>query len=563
MTADLDIQEYSVFMQKEKAINIIPLGGLGGIGKNITLFEYRDDIIIVDCGIMFPTEEMPGIDYIIPDFSYIRKHKSKVRAIIVTHGHEDHIGAIPYLLQEITAPLYATKLTLGLIQSRLEELPPKKEPEFIEIKPRDRVQIASFTIEFIKVNHSIIGGVGLAITTGAGTIIHTGDFKIDFSPVDGDVTDIFRFADYGEKGVLLLMSDSTNAEREGFTKSESVLVDKLNDIFSSANGRIIVATFASNIHRIQQVMDVAQKYNRKVVISGLTMQKNVEIANTLGYLNYRDDLIIDISKTGSMPGKKLVIIGTGSQGEPMSALYRMAYGTHRHFFAEKGDTVIITASVIPGNERMVTNVVNSLMKMGAEVYYDQDDDIHVSGHGSTKELKLMIAVTKPKFFMPIHGEYRHLKAHAEIAESLNIKQSRIIIASNGDILELTSKSFKKIDDIELSQIYVDGKEIGDIESSVITDRHTMSSDGIIFIALVVSNGKLMRQPDVLSRGFLGNKEEKILDHIRKDINDRTIKLLAERHSHANIVASLKKGLKNSIFKMTRRNPLIVLEILDV
>jgi ribonuclease J len=564
MTADSVIQEYNQYMQKEKALKIIPLGGLGGIGKNITLFEYRDDIIIVDCGIMFPTEEMPGIDYIIPDFGYIRKNKSKVRAILVTHGHEDHIGAIPYLLQEVSAPVYATKLTIGLIQSRLEEIPPKNEPEFIEISPRDRKQIGRFGVEFIKVNHSIIGGVGLAITTEVGTVIHTGDFKIDFSPVDGDVTDIFRFADYGEKGVLLLMSDSTNAEREGFTKSESVLVDKLADIFSSANGRIIVATFASNIHRIQQVMDVAQRYNRKVVISGLTMQKNVEIANSLGYLNYRSDLILDISKAGSLPNKKLVIIGTGSQGEPMSALYRMAYGTHRSFIAEKGDTVVITASVIPGNERMVTNVVNSLMKMGAEVYYDQDDDIHVSGHGSSKELKLMIAVTKPKFFMPIHGEFRHLKAHAEIAESLNIKPSRIMLADNGDMLELTAKSFKKIDSIELSQIYVDGKDIGDIESSVIKDRHMMSSDGIIVITIVVAEGMLMRQPDIVSRGFLGNKEEKVLDLIRKDINDRVKKMLKEKHtSNDDIVMSLQKGLKNYIFKLSRRNPLIVIEILDV
>jgi ribonuclease J len=547
-----------------KGIKIIPLGGLGGIGKNITLFEYQDEILIVDCGIMFPTEDMPGIDYIIPDFSYIRKNKSKVKAILVTHGHEDHIGAIPYLLQEISVPIYATKLTIGLIQSRLEELPPKKDPEFIEINPRDRKQIGRFDVEFIKVNHSIIGGVGLAIQTDIGTIIHTGDFKIDFSPVDGDVTDIYRFADYGEKGVLLLMSDSTNAEREGFTKSESVLIDKLTDIFSGANGRIIVATFASNIHRIQQVMDVAQRYNRKIVISGLTMQKNVEIANSLGYLNYRDDLIVELSKANALPNKKLVVIGTGSQGEPMSALYRMAYGTHRHFFAEKGDTVIITASVIPGNERMVTNVVNSLMKMGAEVYYDQDDDIHVSGHGSSKELKLMLAVTKPKFFMPIHGEFRHLKAHAEIAESLSIKPSRIVIADNGDVLELTAKSFKKVETIELSQIYVDGKEIGDIESSVIKDRHVMSSDGIIFIAIVVSQGMPLREPDIYSRGFLGNKEEKVLELIRKDINERVKKLLAEKNSnHTDIIANLKKGIKNHIYKLTRRNPLIVLEILEV
>ncbi|MDM7988252.1 MAG: ribonuclease J [Smithella sp.] len=546
-----------------RTIKIIPLGGLGGIGKNITLFEYRDTIIIVDCGIMFPTDEMPGIDYIIPDFSYIRKNRSRVKAILVTHGHEDHIGAIPYLLHEVNAPIYATKLTIGLIQSRLEDIPAKKETTFVEINPRDRIQIDGFSVEFIKVNHSIIGGVGLAITTDVGTIIHTGDFKIDFSPVDGDVTDIFRFADYGENGVLLLMSDSTNAEREGFTKSESVLVDKLADIFSSANGRIIVATFASNIHRIQQVMDVAQRYSRKVVISGVTMQKNIEIANSLGYLSYRDDLIIDVSKANSLPAKKLVIIGTGSQGEPMSALYRMAYGTHRHFFAEKGDTVIITASVIPGNERLVTNIVNSLMKMGADVYYDQDDDIHVSGHGSAKELKLMLAVTKPKFFMPIHGEFRHLKAHAEIAESLNIKPTRIIIPDNGDILELSPKSFKKIDSMELSQIYVDGKDIGDIESSVIKERHVMSSDGIIFIVIVTSEGMLMRQPDVFSRGFVGNKEEKVLELIRKDMNERVAKLLKEGKSNDDITASIQKGLKNFSFRHTRRNPLIVVEILEV
>src|SRR3990172_5561818 len=299
---------YNLFMENDKAIKIIPLGGLGAIGKNITLFEFKDDILIVDCGIMFPTDEMPGIDYIIPDFTYIRKNKAKVKAILVTHGHEDHIGAVPYLLREINAPIYATKLSIGLIQSRLEELPPKKKPQFVEIKPRDRRQIGSFSVEFIKVNHSIIGGIGLALQTEGGTIIHTGDFKIDFSPVDGDVTDIFRFADYGEKGVLLLMSDSTNAERSGLTQSESVLIDKLADIFSSSRGRIIVATFASNIHRVQQVMEVAQRFNRKIAISGHTMLKNVEIANSLGYLNYRDDLLVDLSKSNTLPNKKLVII---------------------------------------------------------------------------------------------------------------------------------------------------------------------------------------------------------------------------------------------------------------
>lgn len=561
--ADSDIREYNLKMKGEKKLRIIPLGGLEGIGKNITLFEYGDEILIVDCGIMFPTEEMPGIDYIIPDFSYIRKNRSKVKAILVTHGHEDHIGAIPYLLREIQAPIYATKLTIGLIQSRLAELPSPKEPEFIEIKPRDRKKIGSFMVEFIKVNHSIIGGVGLALQTDLGTVIHTGDFKIDFSPVDGDVTDIYRFAQYGETGVLLLMSDSTNAERDGFTKSESVLVERLNDIFSSARGRIIVATFASNIHRIQQVMDTAQRYNRKVVISGMSMQKNVEIAHSLGFLKFRDGLVVDVAKVNSQPDKKLVIIGTGSQGEPMSALYRMAYGTHRHFAAQKGDTVVITASVIPGNERMVSKVVNSLMRMGADVYYDQDDEIHVSGHGSAKELKLILAVTKPKYFMPIHGEFRHLKAHAGIAEELNIKPGNIVIARNGDVLELTSKSFKKIESLELSHIYVDGKEIGNLESDVIRERHVMSSDGILFISLVIAEGMLMASPGISSRGFIGTREEKVYDLLRNDANERAKKLLAEKRTSQEIKSALIKSLQKYVFKLTRRSPLIVVEVMEV
>ena len=384
----------------DNSVKIIPIGGLGAIGKNMTLFEHEDEIIIVDCGIMFPSDDMPGIDFIIPDFSYIKKNKSKIKAIIITHGHEDHIGAIPYLLKEVNVPIYATKLSIGLIQSRLEEKHLKQSPIFNEIKPRESITLGSFIIEFIKVNHSIIDGIGMAIQTKAGTIIHTGDFKIDFSPVDGIVTDLARFANYGEKGVLLLMSDSTNAEKPGYTKSESILIDKMIEIFSESKGRIIVATFASNIHRIQQVLDVAQRFNRKVVISGLTMLKNIEIASTLGYLSYKEDLIIEINEANNLPNKKIVIIGTGSQGEPMSALTRMANGTHRHFLAEKGDTVIITASVIPGNEKTVNNIVNSLMKLGAEVFYEQDKDIHVSGHASTEELKLMLSLTKPKFFMP-------------------------------------------------------------------------------------------------------------------------------------------------------------------
>ncbi len=550
--------------EKEDKMRIIPLGGLGAVGKNITVFEYNNEIVIVDCGLMFPDGETPGVDFIIPDFSYIKKHKKKVKGIIITHGHEDHIGAIPFLLQEINAPVYASKLSIGLIQSRLSERPPAEETEFIEIEPRDIKQIgSSFTVEFIRVNHSIVGGVGLAIQTDLGTIIHTGDFKIDFSPVDGDVTDIYRFADYGEKGVLLLMSDSTNAEKEGFTRSESGLIDQLIDIFSNSKGRIIVATFASNIHRIQQVLDVAQRFSRKVAISGYSMLKNIEISNSLGYLNFRDDLIINIEEANSLPNKKVVIICTGTQGEPMSALSRISNGTHRHLMTEKGDTVIVTASVIPGNERMVTNIVNSLMQQGAEVLYDQTEAIHVSGHGSAKELKLMISVTKPQFFLPIHGEYKHLHAHAKIAESLKIKPSRIVIAENGDILELTKKSFRKEGNLSLSQIYVDGTETGDVASSVIRDRHKMSTDGVILITVITSEGMLVRLPEIKTRGFIENKNLEVLELIKKDIEERVNKMLLDRVSASDIETGLIRGLKNLVFKLTRRNPLIIVQTLEV
>lgn len=548
---------------KDTKVNIIPLGGLGAVGKNITLFEQGDDIIIVDCGIMFPRDEMPGIDYIIPDFSYIRKNRDRVKGIILTHGHEDHIGAIAFLLQEVKAPIYATKLTIGLVQSRLEEKPLKYEPKFVEVVPRQVEEIGSFSVEFIRVNHSIIGGVGLAIQTKIGTIIHTGDFKIDFSSAEGEVTDIYRFAHYGEKGVLLLMSDSTNAERAGFTKSEAVLIDKLFEIFSSSKGRIIVASFASNIQRIQQVLDTAQKFNRKVVISGLTMQKNIEIAQSLGFLDIKDDLIISLDDASKHPNKKIVIIGTGTQGEPMSALARMAFGTHRHFIVEKGDTVIITASVIPGNERMVTNIVNSLMETGANVYYDKDEDIHVSGHGSSKELKLMLTMTKPKFFMPVHGEYKHLKRHADIAESLNIKSSRIVIAKNGDILELTKKTFKAVDKIQLSEMYVDGTEIGDVAGEVIRERHLMSTDGILFITSVIAQGMALCEPVIVAKGFISKENTKIHNLLKKEIEDKIRRLLIERRSKEEIEDQLQKSVRNYLFKITRRSPLIVVRVLEV
>ena len=540
---------------KEKKIRIIPIGGLHAIGGNMLVIEYDNEMIIIDCGISFPNGETPGIDFMIPDFTYILENKHKVKGIIITHGHEDHIGAIPFFLQKINVPVYATKLTLGLVASRLAERPVSQHT-FIEIEPRDTIHIGPFIIEFLLVNHSIIDGVGLAIKTPLGIIIHTGDFKIDYSPVDGKVADLHRFAEYGQQDVLLLISDSTNATKPGYTPSEIILKKKLLEIFARSKGRIFVASFASNIHRIQQVLEASQKYNRKVVISGTTMQKNVEIATELGYLQYKKDLIIDAKDTGKYTHKKLVVLCTGSQGEPMSALHRMANGTHKHFRISAGDTVVITASVIPGNERMVYNVINSLMQLGALVYYEQDEDIHVSGHASQEELKLMITLTQPKYFLPVHGEYRHLKAHAALAESLNIKPKDIIVAKNGDIIELTDKSFEKRGSIPLSTVYVDGNYIGDITDEVIAERKTLSSDGVIVISIVIGDGLLLYPPAIIAKGFIGLKNDKFLQVLQKELSATIEKHLAQNASSENLSVAVKKLVKMIAHRFTNNTPLV-------
>jgi ribonuclease J len=547
---------------KEEKIKIIPLGGLGAIGNHLTVFEYKNEILIVDVGLMFPDEEMPGVDFLIPDFSYIEKNKKKVKGIIITHGHEDHIGALPFLLQKITAPVYAGSLTIGFIQSKLEERPPKDDPKLIKVAPRDKVKIGKFQVEFIRINHSIIDGIGLAINTGCGTIIHSGDFKIDYSPLDGHVIDLARFTEYGEEGVLLLMSDSTNALVKGYSRSESSLQEGLMDIFASSRGRIIVASFASHIHRIQQVLDAAHRYNRKVALSGITIEKNFEIAQNLGYLNYREDLIIDIREAVRLEDKKIVIVCTGSQGEPMSALSRMANGTHKHIHIHEKDTVAISASIIPGKEKTVNTVVNALLKKGADVLYDQKD-IHATGHATEEELKLLLTLTKPKFFMPIHGEYRHLRAHARIAESLKIKPTRIMIAENGDILELTTNSFKKTDSIPLSKVFVDGIEIGDIESDIIKDRQAMSTEGIIIVSAVISGTYVKQSPEITAKGFIGAGNKKItnsiLDLAKKELDD----LVLSGYKRQDITFELEKKLKKHIFGLTKRSPLIEIRLIEV
>lgn len=540
---------------KEKKIRIIPIGGLHAIGGNMMAIEYDSEIIIIDCGITFPNGETPGIDFMIPDFSFILENKNKVKGIIITHGHEDHIGAIPFLLQKINVPVYATKLTLGLVTSRLAERP-VNATTFIEIEPRDVIHIGSFVIEFLRVNHSIIDGVGLAIKTPVGTIIHTGDYKIDYTPIDGNVADLHRFAEYGQQGVLLLISDSTNATKPGYTPSEIILKKKLLEIFAKSKGRIFVASFASNIHRIQQVLEASQKYNRKVVISGTTMQKNIEIATELGYLKYKKDLIVDAKDISKYTHKKLVVLCTGSQGEPMSALSRMATGTHKHFRIGAGDTVVITASVIPGNERMVYSVINSLMQMGADVYYEQDEEIHVSGHGSQEELKLMITLTQPKYFLPVHGEYRHLKAHATLAESLNIKPQNIIVASNGDILELTPNRFEKKGNIPLSTVYVDGSYIGDITDDIIAERKTLASDGVIVISIVIGDGLLLYPPVITAKGFIGIKNDKFIQVLQKELSNTIEKQLLQNASSEHLSVAVKKLAKMIAHRFTNNTPLI-------
>lgn len=551
-------------MKKDKEkVRIIPIGGLSAVGKNMMILEYGDDSIIIDCGIMFPGDDMPGVDFIIPDFSYAVKNKKNIRGIIVTHGHEDHIGAMPYLLDEINAPVYATKLTLGLIQNRLDERTPKFQPTFIEISPRDIVHIGEFVIEFIGTFHSILDGVGLAIQTPVGTIIHSGDFKIDHTPVEGVETDIYRFSEYGEKGVLLLMSDSTNAEREGYTRSEATFNRKLIEIFSSSKDRIFVALFASHINRIQQVLNAARRYNRKVIISGRTMLRNVEIAHSIGYLSIKDDLIVNIKDVKKLPLNKQVILCTGTQGEPMSALSRIANGSHKNFVAGKGDTVIITASVIPGNERLVSSVVNALMLAGAEVYYEHDEDIHVSGHASQEELKLMIALTRPKFFLPIHGEYRHLAAHAKIAASQRIKSSRILVAVNGDVLELTRRSFERVDRLNLSELFVERGAIGAMGGGMIRERQIMSREGILIVIIPLSKGRRAGPPEIIDRGVIASNRSEIITTLSAWIDEHLEKMLIDDASSKEIYSQMRRNLRNQVYKLTRKNPLIEVKILEL
>ena len=490
---------------EEKGVKIAFLGGLNEVGKNMTLYEYDGEMMLVDCGLAFPEPDMLGVDLVIPDFTYVEDNADKIKGIFITHGHEDHIGGLAYLLKRVNIPVYGTKLTIGLIEGKLREHKMLDIVDLNEIKPKDKVKLGNFEIEAIHVNHSIPDAIALAISTPAGLILQTGDFKIDTTPIDGDVIDLARIAKLGEKGVLALLSDSTNAQRPGYTSSERTVGESFERLFQKADGkRLIVATFASNIHRVQQIIDVAASVGRKVALSGRSLENVVETASRLGYLNVPEGILVSIDMVSRYPHDKLVIITTGSQGEPMSALYRMAFSEHRRVEIGTGDYVIISATPIPGNEKTVGKVVDELLKRGAEVVYEKMYDVHVSGHACQEELRLIMSLAKPKFFIPVHGEQKHLRKHAQLAESMGIKSGNIFIADNGRQIELTKRKMTALENVPAGKVFVDGYGVGDVGNAVIRERKRLAEDGLMIISVVIEKdtGMIVSGPDIVSRGFV-------------------------------------------------------------
>ena len=554
--------------QAKESVRIAFLGGMNEIGKNMTLYQYKEDIFIVDCGLAFPNSDLPGVDLVIPDFTYVENNADKIRGIIVTHGHEDHIGGIAYLLKRVNIPIYATKLTIGLIKGKLEEHGLLGKAKLVEIKPRDNITLGEFNIEMIHVNHSIPDAVGLAIRCPAGVIIQTGDFKIDTTPVDGDMIDLTRFSDYGKKGVLALLSDSTNAERPGYTLSEKSVGDSFETLFRKAkNRRIVVATFASNIHRVQQIIDVAESRGRKVAVLGRSLENLVNVGSELGYLNVPQGILIDINMIRNYPDDKLVLITTGSQGEPMSALTKMAYGEHKKVNLTPNDYVIISATPIPGNEKMVGNVVNELMKRGVEVIYEKMYEVHVSGHACQEELKLMMGIVKPKFFIPAHGEQKHLQKHADLARAMGIDNENIYIADNGDLVELTQDSIKYVKTVESGEIYVDGIGVGDVGNIVINDRKKLSKDGIIIVVATFDSatGYAVSGPDIVSRGFVYVKENEKLMGEARDVALTVIEECydGKYHDWNFIKTKLRDELSKLMYERTKRSPMILPILMEI
>jgi len=548
-------------------LKLIPLGGLQEIGKNMLVIEYKDTIIVIDCGLMFPDEGMLGIDLVIPDISYLLKNKEKVKGIILTHGHEDHIGALPYVLPQINVPLYGTKLTLGLVENKLKEHTAIPEVTMNVIKPRDVVKLGDFDVEFIKTNHSIADSVGLAIHTPVGTIVHTGDFKVDYQPIDGELIDLHRFAELGKKGVLVMLADSTNVEREGYSMSESTMGNSFTELFSNAKQRILVATFASNIHRIQQVINASIDCGRKVAISGRSMVNVINVASELGYLTIPDNVLIDIDYIDKYPPEKITIITTGSQGEAMSALTRMATSSHRKVDIVPGDTVIISATPVPGNEKLVSRVINQLFKRGADVIYEALADVHVSGHAYQEELKLLQALVKPKFFVPVHGEYRHLIQHAQLAEKMGVPKENIFIADNGTVLEFTKDKGRINGTVMAGRVLVDGLGVGDVGNIVLRDRKHLSQDGLIVVVVTLNkeSGSVVAGPDIISRGFVYVRESEDLMEEAKSVIKEALMECEEKSitEWGTIKTNIKDNLRDFIYQKTKRNPMILPIIMEI
>lgn len=554
--------------KKSLPLKIIFLGGINEVGKNMTLYEYNDEIIIVDCGLAFPEPDMLGVDMVIPDFGYVEKNIHKVKGIVITHGHEDHIGGLAYLLKSFNIPVYATRLTIGLIQGKLREHNILSSSKLNEIKPGDCVKLGGFTVEAIHVNHSIPDAIGLAVSCGAGTVIQTGDFKIDSTPIDGGMIDIARFSELGKNGVLALLSDSTNAERPGFTESERKVGESFEVLFRKAGkNRIIVATFASNIHRVQQIINVAHSLGRKVALVGRSLENVVNVSASLGYLTVPEGVLINSELINRHRPEQLVIITTGSQGEPMSALTRMAFSDHRRVEIRPNDYVIISATPIPGNEKTVGNVVNELMKLGATVIYEKMYDVHVSGHACQEELKLMIGIVKPKFFIPVHGEQKHLQKHAGLAEAMGIPAKNIFIGDNGQVAEITADSIKAGTPVQAGKVFVDGSGVGDVGSVVLRDRKHLGEDGIIIVtaSLDYKTGQLISGPEVVSRGFVYVKEsEELLENAR-----RVAEKALENCYYSNISdigavkGKLKEAVSRFVHEQTKRDPIILPMIMEV
>ena len=553
-------------MRKE-SLRIIPLGGLGEIGKNITAIEYEDEIIVIDCGISFPDEDMYGIDLVIPDIKYLLDNKDKVKGLFLTHGHEDHIGAIPYILKQINMPVYGTKLTIGLVESKLKEHDMLSKTNLIPISPGESIKLNKLIIEFIRVTHSIAESCALAIHTPIGIVLHTGDFKIDYTPIDGKVMDLNRIAKLGQEGILLLMADSTNVERAGHSLSEKIIGETLNRIISNANGRVIVATFASNIHRMQQIADASMMYNRKIVFSGRSMENISNVAMDLGYLHIPKESIVGIEDLNRYPSDKITIITTGSQGEPMAGLSRIAYGSHRHISIEQDDLFIISASPIPGNDKLVSRVINQLYRKGVEVIYEDLEDIHVSGHAYKEELKLIHTLVKPKYFMPVHGEYRHLKHHSDLALKLGMDKSNVFTLETGQVLEISQDKAIATEKVHTGVVFVDGIGIGDVGNIVLRDRRDLARDGMVTIVVAINKEtySIVSGPDIITRGFIYARESEGLIKKIKDVAKEEIEICLENNiiEWQVLKSGVRKSVEQLLYHKTKRRPSVFPIIMEV